>query len=97
MNAAPKTNNLRSRSWKCVVVSMGCILIGIPIAATFSPLHGIGRVQLPGGVITCIVLCGCTACFLRCPRLPLDLKLTTFALIIVPILCVLQFFGFISA
>ncbi len=94
MNTSAETTDLRWRSWRYVIVSIACVLLGIPVAATFYSPTLIGYVQLPGVVIALVVACCCTACFLRCPRLPITPKVVALVLIILPIFCFLQFLAY---
>ena len=74
-----------------MILSITCVLLGIPVAAGFSSPTAIGYVQLPGVIIALVVACCCTACFVWCPLRPLAPKLVAFVLILFPIFCFLQF------
>jgi len=87
-------NDPRCGNWKFVYISVACLVVGLPIAATFYIRYQIGYYALPGVIITFIVACACVACFLLCQRRPIVPKFTTLALAVLALIRMIGFIGY---
>jgi hypothetical protein len=89
-----KTKYSSWRIWRFVFISAACIVLGIPIAATFSVPYTFTFVELPGIIIAFVVACICVACFVLCPRRPIAPKIISLVLMLPAIECVIKFVGY---
>ncbi len=91
--SAPPKAISRWHCWRFAATSLAFIVIGLPLAFRFSSRTNLGYIefQLPGIIITFIIVCCCLACFFLSPRRPLAPKLTAIVLAVLPLLCIVQF------
>jgi len=82
------------RSWKYVIVSGAGILLGTPLAATFSSPTLLGYVQWPGILVFLGVAVNSVVCFVFWPCKPLLPKLLCFALAVFPLFNLLEWLGY---
>jgi hypothetical protein len=94
MQRSAPTNGSTGKSWRCVVVSLITLVLGLSIALPFSTPTAVGYVQLPGVIIGVFVAGVCVVSFFLCPRRPLFAKLIALLLCVPALFCALDFVAY---
>ena len=74
----------RFKPWRFVVMSLTCIFLGFPAAFGHSSPTA-GHIHWRGAIVSFIVTCVCTGCFLRSPRRPRMPKSIALILVVLPL------------